>query len=303
MKYSLLLLLLVFFGQVSFSAVIAHPIPKDTERILRLSQVIYTSNDSLQIVRLLRGKVPEGREVLYYAQNFLGVPYVAHTLERADPEKLVVNLSQLDCTTLVETVLALSMTKRQRSDSFTDYCQNLMRLRYWDGHMDGYLSRLHYFSWWMEDNMRRQLVQEISHPQYFTRTLTVNNYYMSAHSSFYKYLKTKPARVDSIAKLEKKYNGKKWSYLPASFLGLPADSLSAIVRNGDIIALVTKKKGLDFSHLGFAVWGKDSKLHLLNASSLHHQVVDEPKTLQQYVREHPSCLGISVLRLMDFPLK
>ena len=61
----------------------------------------------------------------------------------------------------------------------------------------------------------------------------------------------------------------------------------------------TSKAGLDVSHVGFAVWGKDGRLHLLNASSIHKKVILEPMTLYQYMQKHPSQTGIRVIRLQD----
>ena len=69
------------------------------------------------------------------------------------------------------------------------------------------------------------------------------------------------------------------------------------IRDGDIIAITTSKAGLDVSHVGFAVWGKDGRLHLLNASSIHKKVILEPMTLYQYMQKHPSQTGIRVIRL------
>ena len=70
------------------------------------AQVTYQRQDSLTICRLLQSSTPQ-TSVLTLARHFLGVPYVAHTLEVNDDERLVVNTRQLDCTTLVETVAAL----------------------------------------------------------------------------------------------------------------------------------------------------------------------------------------------------
>ena len=47
------------------------------------------------------------RTSLDFARRLKGRPYVASTLEVADPERLVVNLRGLDCATLVETASAL----------------------------------------------------------------------------------------------------------------------------------------------------------------------------------------------------
>lgn len=281
---------------------IAHAVPVATpaevptvpDTILR--QTIYTQADSVKVEQLLRMDTGSN-DVLFYARQFKGIPYVASTLEVADPERLVVNLKQLDCTTLVETTLALAMTKRQGSTCFSDFCHNLMRLRYWGGQMNGYLSRLHYFTWWMHDNLDKGLVKEVNDSVHFTAVINVENHYMSAHPTAYKFLKNHAERIDSIRMLEKQYNGPDGNYLPEQATALSRKDLVCI-NDGDIIAIVTTKDGIDYSHLGFAVWGRDGKLHLLNASSIHHQVVEEPKTLRQYLREHKSSIGIRLLRLL-----
>lgn len=261
-----------------------------------LKRTIYTAEDSLRVVNLLRKDCGGNNDVLFYARQFKGIPYVASTLEMSEEEELVVNLREMDCTTLVETVLALSMTKRQESDKFADYCKNLMQLRYWNGEMNGYLSRLHYFTWWMHDNMDKKIISEVTDKKYFTASIVVKNNYMSMHPEKYRFLKGNVNSVDSIAKLENKYNGPDGRYLPEKYAGLQRKELS-MIKDGDLVAIVTRKNGLDYSHLGFAVWGNDGYLHLLNASSIHHKVVEEPKTLKKYLSEHPTSVGIRLFRL------
>ena len=68
------------------------------------------------------------------------------------------------------------------------------------------------------------------------------------------------------------------------------------VHDGDIIAITCSKPGLDIAHLGFAVWRADG-LHLLNASSIHKKVVEEPMTLGQYLKKHASHTGIRVIKV------
>lgn len=262
-----------------------------------LPLTIYSREDSLRVVDLLKMKV-EGNDMLFYARQLIGLPYVGGTLEQADPERLVVNLRELDCTTLVETVMALSMTSRSGSCSFTDYCRNLEKVRYRGGRMNGYLSRLHYFTWWMHDNMDKGLIREVKDAKHFTAPLHVNNYYMSRYPEKYRFLKGNRQRTDSIAALEKAMNGPDGTYLPESKVALGRQELG-FIRDGDIVAIVTRKAGLDYSHLGIAVWGKDGRLHLLNASSIRRMVVEEPKTLYRYLKEHPSSVGIRLFRLND----
>ena len=70
--------------------------------------------------------------MLKYGLNFLKTPYVAHTLEVNEEEKLVVNFDEVDCTTFVEYVLALALSpvKNGTIDN-ADYARTLQSIRRW----------------------------------------------------------------------------------------------------------------------------------------------------------------------------
>lgn len=261
-----------------------------------LQTVVYAAEDSVRVEQLLQADCGEN-DVLFFARQFLGTPYVAHTLEVSDPERLVVNLRQLDCTTLVETVNALAITHRKGQKRFSDFCRNLEAYRYRGGRMQGYLSRLHYFEWWINDATERGLVSEVADKKHFTGRKRIENSYMSRHYGKYKMLAAHPEWADSLRAMETAGNGAVVSYLPAAKTGLTSRELSCI-NTGDIVAIVTTKAGLDYSHLGFAVWGRDGRLHLLNASSIHKKVVLEQMTLRQYLSKHSTSVGIRVFRLV-----
>lgn len=269
--------------------------------------ITYTKADSIKVVTLLKEgiKQPKGTNMmLYYGKKLCGIPYVAHTLEVNKTEKLVVNLRQLDCTTFVETVFALSLTSKNGSVRWADYCHWLEKIRYKHGMRNGYVSRNHYFLWWCESNEWQGLVrlplQELLKKNYtiaypYARRQYININYMSTHTTSYKMLKGNKADIKAIADHEMKSQGKVMMYIPKDKMGLSCEKLH-YVKDGDIIAIATKQKGLDTSHIGIASWGKDGKLHLLNASSIHKKVVLEPKTMKQYMGEHPSQIGIWVIR-------
>ena len=261
-----------------------------------LQTVVYAAEDSVRVEQLLQADCGEN-DVLFFARQFLGTPYVAHTLEVSDPEQLVVNLRQLDCTTLVETVNVLAITHRKGQKRFVDFCRNLEAYRYRGGRMQGYLSRLHYFDWWINDATERGLVSEVADKKHFTGRKRIENSYMSRHYGKYKMLAAHPEWADSLRAMETAGNGAVVSYLPEAKTGLTSRELSCI-NTGDIVAIVTTKAGLDYSHLGFAVWGRDGRLHLLNASSIHKKVVLEPMTLRQYLSKHSTSVGIRVFRLV-----
>jgi hypothetical protein len=234
--------------------------------------------------------------VLWLARQFLGVPYVAHTLEINDDERLVVNTRQLDCTTLVETVAALKLCTQADKHSFADYLNALRQLRYRQGCMAGYPSRLHYFTDWIRDKVEMQLVTDIQQPSPpFSAVQTVNVDYMSTHPNAYKALKANPALIPEIRAAEQSLTGLKVRYIPKRSVRNSA-LLRKVVKDGDILAITCNKKGLEIAHLGFAVWRSDG-LHLLNASMIHKKVVEEPMTLYQYLQKHKTHTGIRVIRI------
>ena len=233
---------------------------------------------------------------LFFARKFLGIPYVAHTLEINDDEQLVVNTRQLDCTTLVETVTALTLCAQRKEYSYEAYCKTLREMRYRDGRIDGYPSRIHYFTDWIVTNQKAGIVTEIQKPNPpFTAVQTVKVNYMSQHPQSYKALKAHPEYVSEIRQMEKRITGKKFRYIPKSEVK-DTKAMRKAIHDGDIIAITCKKAGLDIAHLGFAVWRKDG-LHLLNASQIHKKVVEEPMTLRKYLSQHSSHTGIRIIRI------
>lgn len=262
------------------------------------AQVTYERADSVKICRLLHNANRE-TSALWFARHFLGVPYVAHTLEVNDEERLVVNTRQLDCTTLVETVTALTVCAHQGKRRWHDYLDTLRRLRYRQGRLDGYASRLHYFSDWIGDNTRMWFVKEIQRPNPpFTDVQHVRVGFMSSHPQYYKALRADTSLVSVIRQQEEMLTGRTCRYIPKARLKGDSPLLRRAIHDGDIIAITTNKKGLEIAHLGFAVWRSDG-LHLLNASQLHKKVVTEPMTLGQYLAKHPSHTGIRVIRIIQ----
>lgn len=263
------------------------------------AQPFYTKADSICVTKLLaeaRSLPPSTNMPLHFARKFIGIPYVAHTLEVCDPERLVVNTRQLDCTTLVETVVALTLCAGSKQYSWSDFLDALTRLRYRDGRLDDYTSRLHYFTDWIVDNTSKGVVREVQQQSApFTAVQTICTGYMSAHPDAYRALKAHPQMVAVIRKQEERLNGLKFRYIPKREIR-NTEGLRKAVSDGDIIAITCSKTGLDIAHLGFAVWRNDG-LHLLNASQLHKKVVEEPMPLGEYLSRHPSHTGIRIIRM------
>lgn len=284
----------------------AQSVPTDVE---------YTREDSLEVVSLLSDN--NLRTPIDFARRLCGRPYVAHTLERGE-EHLVVNLRGLDCATLVESASALSMARlgmrhavraerpgatgttgdaraKVGRDPWKTFCRALESIRYRDGRCNGYLSRLHYLTFWIDDHLKRGDVVEVALPDSFTQKRRTDIHYMSRHAAKYPGLKGTDD-VRSIAEMENRFCGKPFFYLPQAECGRSKAELGAI-RDGDIVCIVTTLDGLDYSHQGLAFWGTDGKLHLLHASSTKGKVIADTRPLDVYLKGIKSSIGIRVFRL------
>lgn len=266
---------------------------------ISLDNVVYTAQDSIKVEQFLADAYKEKPEnaVLFFARKFIDVPYVAKTLDRdATQERVVVNLTEMDCTTFVETSVALARTFYNNKRTFCDYVEELAALRY-DGARIAYEHRNHYFSGWIMWNTERGAVAERQLGSLSVakqQRILVN--YMSLHPNAYPQIKANPSVMQpKIKEMEARVSGGTCYYIPKASLNR-SGVIKPSVADGDIIVITTNKKGLDCSHIGFAVWHSDG-LHLLNASQIHGRVIDEPMTLYQYMQRHPSQTGIRVVEV------
>lgn len=262
-------------------------------------QVLCSNADRNRVIQLLQEAARKPRTtnwMMHFAKVFYGVPYVGGTLDKDTEERLIVNLTELDCTTYVETVLALAICAKNGETTFDDYCRHLRDVRYIGGKVD-YVKRQHYFTVWIDDNVAQNIVSNISHNPPFSALQTVHVDYMTKHVSLYKMLSQHKEWLPGISSMERSVEGKQYRYIPKSALK-PSNNalLKQYIHDGDIIAIVTKKQGLDISHIGMASWHKDG-LHLINASSIKHKVLDDPSLLYDYLKRSDSNLGIRVLRM------
>ena len=262
--------------------------------------IFYLKSDSVKVVSLLRKAQADkpSNLMLYYAHQLEGIPYVAQTLEISKVEKLIINLRELDCTTLVENVFALTLTTKQGSVQWSDFCRNLALIRYRNGKPEGYHSRNHYFLWWVENNRQKNLITLPEIPAALRQRQVINLNYMSTHVNSYRMLKDGGAKVQkSIRDYEKASFGMVMYYIPVSQLSKSKKELSCI-KDGDILAIVTKRQGLDTSHIGIAEWGSDGFLHLLNASKIFKKVVLDTRPIHKYMATQKLQQGVWVIRAL-----
>lgn len=232
---------------------------------------------------------------LHFAKKMLGVPYVAGTLDGNEEEQLVVLVDSLDCTTFVETVLAFCIADKRGERDYEGFKKALTQIRYRDGILNGYTSRLHYFSDWIRNNEQMGFVKECTSETACSLPKELWLDFMTTHVDSYLPMKKNPELVKEMTSHEKNWQGTVVSYIPKEKLNLPPEGLK--IKDGDVLALLTNIKGLDVVHVGFAFW-KDNQLHLLHASSSAKKVIEDPKTQYESSKNTKAHIGVRAIRFV-----
>lgn len=254
--------------------------------------------DSLLVDSLLRKSENNSfhlnnEKVMFFAKCLVGVPYKGGTLDSKENEELTVRLDSLDCTTYVETVLALYLSSKKDNPGYSDFKDALRLIRYRNGEINGYESRLHYFSDWTEDNINKGILCEAtSLNRHDVRLLSLN--YMTSHPEQYQHLGNDTGLVSKIKGIEEHWKNYAMPYIPKGYLKPACRDI--VIKDGDILALTTSIAGLDVVHLGFAV-SIEGRIHLLHASSLRGKIIIDDVPLYDYLKDKKKHTGIRILRV------
>lgn len=228
--------------------------------------------------------------VLDFAKLFLQSKYAANTLSGNDKEQLVVNLQEFDCATFVENILAFSLI--ENDFTYDDFVYNLENLRYRNGKLINYVSRLHYFADWIYDNQQKEILVNISKS---IGGVLINKKvdFMGKHLNLYPELEGNKMFQEKIFDIQKEINSREMYFIPQDDIV----NIENKILNGDIIAITTKVNGLIVSHTGFAIF-INNRLHLLHASSEHKKVIVSKIPLSDMLKRNKLQTGIIVSRLL-----
>lgn len=262
------------------------------------AQEVYTQSDvdvckskfELAVNNNLQTK-PIGEIVVEIGKSFLGLDYIAHSIEPDGKEELVVNLSGFDCYTFLETALALSRNIKSGNTTFEDYLKEIKNIRYRKGTLKNYISRLHYFSDWIYDCDRRNIVKDI------TKDIGGEKYenkvfFMSTHPDAYAQLRSNPKFIEEMKLIEDVISNREYYFIPQNKIA----KLEKGIHSGDIIGITTNVNGLDIAHTGIAVKMDDGRIHFMHSPIVGKKSQITEKPLADYIKGNRSQTGIMVAR-------
>ena len=168
-------------------------------------------------------------------------------------------------------------------------------MRYRNGEINGYASRLHYVSDWILNNSARGIVRDITPDipgaTYMVKTLD----YMSTHRDKYPAL-ADSATFEKLKSAEIGYRSHRYPLVKKSAFN--SKGAKKMLRNGDIVVFITKTEGLDASHMGIIKIINDEP-YLLHASSAARKVTLETEKISETLRRSLSTIGVRVVRVLE----
>jgi len=237
---------------------------------------------------------PIGDVIAEIGKSFIRTDYVSHTLEVNGDEQLVINLTGLDCNTFLEYVVVFARNIKQGKTTFDDYKKELKLIRYRDGNIDQYPSRLHYFTDWIYDNSKKTVVKDIT-KNIGGEPLKLDLSFMSTHPQYYKHLKENPEFIPLIKQQEEEISKRDYYFIPEGKIA----EVENEIEDGDLLAFTSTVKGLDVNHVGIAVKLDDERIHILHAPNVGFKVQISDLPLADYVLKIKNDSGVIVVRVLE----
>jgi Protein of unknown function (DUF1460) len=231
------------------------------------------------------GRKPFDQQIQSIAEQFLGAPYQGDMLDRTEPETLTLSLQKFDCVLFVESVLAIVRSNGEAAG----FVNRLQAQRYRQGQIQGYCSRLHYFSDWIADNQRRGFLQDLT-PQLGGLSFKPQLDFMSRHWRSYPRLVANRDHRDCIDQMEQGLQTQARHYIPTDQIAKHYGAL----QSGDIVAIATSVSGLDVTHTGLVYRDSSGNVGIIHAAPMSGVKIS--RDLQRFVGQVDQAIGIMVAR-------
>ncbi|NEP02354.1 MAG: DUF1460 domain-containing protein [Symploca sp. SIO2E9] len=273
--------------------------PHHTVRLVSLKQEVPEVEDRENFQRLMEVAIARhlhqlsiGEIIQAIAEEFLGKAYKAGLLDKYAQETLTISFTEFDCVLFVETALAIARGLALQDYSYQTFTNHIRNQRYLNGQLDGYCSRLHYFSVWIDDNQKRGTISNIV-PELGGISLNKKLNFMSRHRHRYPRLLDNDANYQCIVEMEANLDPVTIDYIPHSQIR----NVYSLLQPGDLIGIATSISGLDVTHTGLVYRFPDGNVGLIHASPIGEVTI--ARDLHRYVVNVNNAIGILVARPLD----
>jgi len=229
----------------------------------------YNKWDKSEIDRLINNANNNfaNKKIEYISQYFIDTPYKHGTLntDPLSPERLVINLKQVDCFTYLDYVTAMTI-----SENADDFIDKIKRVRYFDSDVS-YEKRKHFFTDWANSD---GLVKDIT-PS------------LPGSVATFKIINRKSAKESWLENVPQK--SRMVSYIPKEKI---TEEVIDMLKTGDFIGAYSTRRGLDVTHVGILI-KNERGVFFRNASSRKSVMRVTDYNMKEYIN---NINGIVVLR-------
>lgn len=306
MRFKLLGLVTALSALLATISVAQKPVPPPSPPRLPINVVFQGESKFYAIVAKAERenwrRLPSGERTIRVAREMIGIPYVNYTLEVDDHiESPVVNFKGMDCWTYYENALAIARMLRYKPAPYRP--QDMLHMveieRYRHGLCNGnYLSRMHHLEEVFADNQRRGYATNITSRLPGAVRLKREIQEMTVQWKNYRYLRSNPALLAPMAKIEAQISRLPVYHIPKSKVRAAENHL----QNGDICAITTTWHTGYTSHVGLII-RINNRAYFAHATSDKDKgrmtIIDRPIT--DYLNQSSKHAGIIICRPNDVP--
>ena len=267
-------------------------------RRLRRNEMQFDAQNKLILQRAMKNVDKSMPLTEYFFRQLMEGSIATSLTQPQEEEHLIVSLSHVDCTTVMEDVLALALCYRDGRTTLADLKDYYRRMHYLDG-VVSFATRNHYFTWIMQSAIKEGFVERISpdEPVFpFTGVQDMQPSYMTRNKHLFRPQMDDENNYKAIALRQQQRV--RFTYIPRELLDMPQDSELGVIHNGDIMAVVcdqhTWARGVEVKHLLIAKW-IDGRLHFYHASAdgLGLSNMDA----YTYMKDKFTMIGVAVYRM------
>lgn len=261
----------------------------------RYSSNIDILNNVLEVLDL-EADSTKGKLAASIAEKMIGTPYEAGLLD-AYPERLRVYLDKTDNLHFIESCVAITLLVNEKRAEIIDVptreayevlCRIIESLRYRVGVISSFTDRIFYFSEWVEQARDMGLIEEYS--SLFGHEYNLVFSYLSDHLAYLPQAGREPNAREKVKEIEKKMSEN--YHLYAISPNEMTSEFYKYLQDGDIVALVSDRKGEDVDRIGI-VKKTETSLMIISASYKEKKVIAE-----DFKASAENCKAIRMCRLL-----
>ena len=271
-------------------------------RRLRRNEQQFDAQNELILQRAMKNVDQSMPLTEYFFRQLMEGSIATSLTQPQEEEHLIVSLSHVDCTTVMEDVLALALCYRDGRTTLADLKDYYRRMHYQNGVIT-FATRNHYFTWIMQSAIKEGFVECTSpdEPTFpFTGLMDLQPSYMTRNKYLFRPQMDDENNYKAIALRQQQRV--RLTYIPRELLNMPQDSELGVIHDGDIMAVVCDQhswaRGVEIKHLADSQMDRPADCTSIMLAQKWIRIIKHG-CLHSNMKDKFTMIGVAVYRLKD----